>query len=827
MNITGPVVTITQIGDITALTSANRRSLLYLGVVRHGPGTVIGSPINQPQSIHSILGHIVDSYIANGKSKNFGGNNLTVNTGNTLAIDKASGQSYVFGGNFQSDPNNPDIVSSAALVAPSMLKYSGIGHIQGQILTSFDTTRFDDGGLSVLDVDLSNIVGGSTYVAHRIWMEPITNLIIFQYGQATYSNEANAIAGWIQEDLSLPTGLAESSHLHGVFIIVNNETNLNNSTFVPFTGAGGGGGTSVTVIDGFGLTNPNDAGSINNDTVLKNLIDADILNLVEAMRERGKDHANLISEQEKLNGRALVRNLTIAQSKVQGDTPFAGNADDMYAITFTTGSNLDGDQVVWESGGSTVGIAAIIDNGNLNFFYGVTLGVDLTLFSVPVLPNTEYSLIVNTDITNNRIRAYLRAIGDHTLLTDLDLIAEDTGTGITDYIGTDVTGVGNVANINKGPVTPGNSFLGTIIGNQIHRYSGNPVAPESDLRDSVELSQSLSTTKLTPNDIGSVHTWVDAQDPLADGSTPVDLQSIGTWQSKSGSNNFTTPGTDPVIDIDGFNGKPAVFYNGTQVHLLTTALNGPYTMIIVARQSGTKNRRIVSQKTAEGNKLFGWWAGNNKSLYIETSIHLNTFPASNLDAAKPVIYALTVNGNNKKFYERHNRISDTTINTQANWGELTLGGRFDVGNGEDSSCFIAEFAAFNKELSDTELHGLINYLEAKWLSPVDTGWHDIGDPGEPAFTNGWVNFDNLFKHAGFTKDPDGTIHLKGLIKSGTVGATAFTLPVGFRPSNRDLRDEISNNAQGRIDISEDGTVQVNQGVTNWISLFGISFREDA
>jgi len=237
-------------------------------------------------------------------------------------------------------------------------------------------------------------------------------------------------------------------------------------------------------------------------TQLRTLIDFDtevennVVNLgrfQEIMRERGKDDSNIISEQEKVNSRSLVRGLTITESKSQGDSPFAGTGNNMYAITFTTGTNIDGDKIVWESGGSTIGVTAIIDDLNLNFFYGTVTGINLTLFTVPILPNTQYSLFINTDITNGRLKAYLRAVSDHILVTDLDLIA-DVASSITDYVGTDLTGVGQVGGTaNKGPVSPGNPLLGSILGNQVHRYASNPVAPESDLRSAV----ALNTAKIT------------------------------------------------------------------------------------------------------------------------------------------------------------------------------------------------------------------------------------------------------------------------------------------------------------------------------------------
>jgi hypothetical protein len=68
--------------------------------------------------------------------------------------------------------------------------------------------------------------------------------------------------------------------------------------------------------------------------------------------------------------------------------------------------------------------------------------------------------------------------------------------------------------------------------------------------------------------------------------------------------------------------------------------------------------------------------------------------------------------------------------------------------------------------------------------------HHVGqtDYGEPAFMNSWQNYGNdgtyTYDDVTFYKDPDGFVHLEGVIKntSGSAYNTLmFTLPVGYRP----------------------------------------------
>ena len=93
----------------------------------------------------------------------------------------------------------------------------------------------------------------------------------------------------------------------------------------------------------------------------------------------------------------------------------------------------------------------------------------------------------------------------------------------------------------------------------------------------------------------------------------------------------------------------------------------------------------------------------------------------------------------------------------------------------------------------------------------------------PTLLNSWVN-DGGYVLAGYFKDSFGLVHLKGVIKNGTISATIFTLPVGYRPSNTVLFMTLSNNAVGRISIASSGVVVLDNGQNQFISLDGLCFR---
>ena len=94
----------------------------------------------------------------------------------------------------------------------------------------------------------------------------------------------------------------------------------------------------------------------------------------------------------------------------------------------------------------------------------------------------------------------------------------------------------------------------------------------------------------------------------------------------------------------------------------------------------------------------------------------------------------------------------------------------------------------------------------------------------PTFTNSWSNYGGDYDTAGYYKDKD-RVYLQGLIKGGTVGTSAFTLPSGYRPKKRKIFTVNSNNSFGRVDILTNGNVIIDSMCSNgYVSLENISFR---
>jgi hypothetical protein len=92
---------------------------------------------------------------------------------------------------------------------------------------------------------------------------------------------------------------------------------------------------------------------------------------------------------------------------------------------------------------------------------------------------------------------------------------------------------------------------------------------------------------------------------------------------------------------------------------------------------------------------------------------------------------------------------------------------------------------------------------------------------EPTFLNGFLNFDTTYEQAGYLKD-DGFLHIRGLVKSGTIGTVIFYLPRDYRPSKTVIVGTVSKDISevvSRVTITPDGAVVATTGTTAlWFSL---------
>jgi len=130
----------------------------------------------------------------------------------------------------------------------------------------------------------------------------------------------------------------------------------------------------------------------------------------------------------------------------------------------------------------------------------------------------------------------------------------------------------------------------------------------------------------------------------------------------------------------------------------------------------------------------------------------------------------------------------------------------------------------------TGIVNISNPVKPEWKDQwiPDSDWHMVGGAGEPAFENSWVNFGGgTYGDAAFRIDAEGWVHLKGLVKSGTYNAAIFTLPEGYRPSERIFMTGIcGGNTPSRLSVKETGVVSFayTGGSTSYGSLQTIHFK---
>lgn len=100
----------------------------------------------------------------------------------------------------------------------------------------------------------------------------------------------------------------------------------------------------------------------------------------------------------------------------------------------------------------------------------------------------------------------------------------------------------------------------------------------------------------------------------------------------------------------------------------------------------------------------------------------------------------------------------------------------------------------------------------------------------PTLLNGWKNYSASYQPAGYYKDSQGVVHLRGLISSGTsnTGTFIFNLPKGYRPQKATLFSVLTSNGTvlvaATLEIASNGVVYLGfAGGNTWLSLENISF----
>lgn len=257
---------------------------------------------------------------------------------------------------------------------------------------------------------------------------------------------------------------------------------------------------------------------------------------------------------------------------------------------------------------------------------------------------------------------------------------------------------------------------------------------------------------------------------------------------------------------------------------------GTQAYLRLATNEGMGNR--VELANRPGGRLSLWTAGGKDVLNITRGGDVGigvTEPQSKLQIVGGTDAELNGGGfliigsltqaniaiDNNEIIARNNG-SESTLHMQANGGDIYIhskqaGTEFVVKDNGNVGI------GTNSPSAKLHVTGGTTYLQQQ-------DWQSV------SFTNGWGNYGSSYNTAGYFKDSQGIVHLKGLVKGGTIGgsSTIFTLPVGYRPAKRELQIVAShpNGSVGRCDILSNGQVLAYHGNSGWFSLDGITFKAD-
>ena len=158
------------------------------------------------------------------------GHVITVNSSNTMRLDRAAGVSFAIGRNYETDAEEPNLVTDSAST-PVFHRYSSTSTgftkddgTAGSGYTAIDPTKYDNNGT------LTNVSGGH-YSVQRLYHFPNnTNVIVAYYGKAEYSSLDIAEKNYLLEDFQEAENTANQAIYLGALIVKGNTTNLNTAS---------------------------------------------------------------------------------------------------------------------------------------------------------------------------------------------------------------------------------------------------------------------------------------------------------------------------------------------------------------------------------------------------------------------------------------------------------------------------------------------------------------------------------------------------------------------------------------------------------------------
>jgi len=256
----------------TAPTITQYRDRIILGRVLHQTGSVTNGVLVIPAVTYGSTNNLLDFTRAFGPLKISG--HVLAASGSTLSLTKTAGDSYAEGRNYTSDPESPNIITSANDAALTVSKiYRQYLNVSGNIVTdtgiglaghtTIDPTQYNTGGTLAA-------VGNSEWTNQRVyWFPKAVNRALFvYYGQEKYPTFSDALAAISVETFTEGSNTAGSAIFVGTITVRGNASSLTatDARITPSglhrgaSGGGGGGGGQTSAAGSNGYVQYNDSG---------------------------------------------------------------------------------------------------------------------------------------------------------------------------------------------------------------------------------------------------------------------------------------------------------------------------------------------------------------------------------------------------------------------------------------------------------------------------------------------------------------------------------------------------------------------------------------
>lgn len=211
-------------------TNAERRTIAQIGVLVHTNLTNLNAINDTAAPVREGISQLFDFMTAVG-ALNVTGNEVGANGAN-LSINKSAGQLFKLGATFQATPDNPHQITTAALVAPSNMRYRLSDSTEFANTAVLDPTQYESspGVLSLLS-------NPNKFSVQRVNLFT-SNLIRIQYGQAEYDTMADAGSAIAQNHFTTEANIAENGVLIGFVIMRRSTTDLTNTADAKFIAVG-------------------------------------------------------------------------------------------------------------------------------------------------------------------------------------------------------------------------------------------------------------------------------------------------------------------------------------------------------------------------------------------------------------------------------------------------------------------------------------------------------------------------------------------------------------------------------------------------------------